>query len=129
MKQMVQYPQAVWNGKETIPGGGLPYPQFWLSGDRPKFHPGPTPLLYEAQQSPLYYWLMLPVFNAAGGTDHLANSVSVLRLVNVGFRRGRAGGDSGVGGTGLPPASICNGHRPLGRIASVAFVELHARCE
>ncbi|MGD0766669.1 MAG: hypothetical protein ABSB42_00440 [Tepidisphaeraceae bacterium] len=85
MKQVVQYPQAVWNGKETIPGGGQPYPQFWLGNDRPKFHPGPTPLLYEAQQSPLYYWLMLPIFNAAGGTDHLAESVSVLRLVNVGF--------------------------------------------
>ncbi|MGD0387781.1 MAG: hypothetical protein ABSC42_02405 [Tepidisphaeraceae bacterium] len=85
MEQMMQYPQAVWNGKETIPGGGQPYPQFWLNNDRPKFHPGTTPPLYEAQQAPLYYWLMLPIFNAAGGTDHLAASVSVLRLVNVGF--------------------------------------------
>jgi hypothetical protein len=85
MEQVVKYPQAVWNGKETIPGGGQPYPQFWLDNDRPKFRPGPTPPLYEAQQAPLYYWLMLPIFKAAGGTDHTADSVSVLRLVNVGF--------------------------------------------
>jgi 4-amino-4-deoxy-L-arabinose transferase-like glycosyltransferase len=85
MEQVAQYPQPVWNGKETIPGGGKTYSQFWLNSDRPKFHPGPPPPLYEAQQAPLYYWLMLPIFNAAGGTDHTAVSVSVLRLVNVGF--------------------------------------------
>jgi len=85
MKQVVLYPQAEWADKQTIGAGGQLYPQFWLSSDRPKFRPGPTPPLYEAQQSPLYYWLMLPIFNAAGGTEHSAVSISVLRLVNVGF--------------------------------------------
>ena len=85
MEQVTQYPQSESAEKQTIGAGAQPYPQFWLSGDRPKYHPGPPPPLYEAQQAPLYYWLMLPIFNAAGGTDHTANSVSVLRLVNVGF--------------------------------------------
>jgi len=85
MRQVMQYPQSEWAEKQTIDAGAQPYPQFWLSSDRPKFHPGRTPPLYEAQQAPFYYWLMLPIFNAAGGTDHTAISVSVLRLVNVGF--------------------------------------------
>jgi hypothetical protein len=85
MQQVILYPQSEWAEKQTIGAGGEPYWQFWHNNQSPKFRPGPTPILYEAQQSPLYYWLMRPVFNAAGGVDHSAKCVSVLRLVNVGF--------------------------------------------
>lgn len=83
MKQIVQYPQSYWANQQTMGSGAQPYEQFWLAAESPKFVPGPTPILYEAQQGPLYYWLMLPIFNAAGGTDRMTVSVSVLRLVNV----------------------------------------------
>ena len=86
MKEVVQFPQSDFAEEQTGGSGALSYDQFWLARERPKFVSGsPLPDLYEAQQGPAYYWLMLPIFDVAGGTNDLALSVSVLRLVNVAF--------------------------------------------
>jgi hypothetical protein len=86
MEKIVQYPQPALAQEQMTESGALTYKEFWLSTNRPKFMVGsPLPRLYEAQQGPAYYWLMLPIMDAAGGTNHLTLDVSVLRLVNVGF--------------------------------------------
>jgi hypothetical protein len=86
MEKVVHYPQSDYAEQQTVGSGALNYKQFWLARGGPNFVVGSRlPHLYQAQQGPAYYWLMLPIFYVAGGTNHLALSVSVLRLVNVAF--------------------------------------------
>jgi hypothetical protein len=86
MEKVVQYPQPELAQAQMAGSGALTYNEFWLAKDSPKFVPGSSlPRLYEAQQGPAYYWLMLPILDAAGGTNHLILGITVLRLVNVAF--------------------------------------------
>jgi len=85
IQQAVRFPCV--KDTQLLASNGWDFDRYWLFREQPKLNPQapPPPLLYEAQQGPLYYWLMLPIFNLAGGTNDLAVTVSVLRLMNVAF--------------------------------------------
>jgi hypothetical protein len=67
------------------PWGAVTYAQYWTSGPAPATDGGRSIILYEAQQPPLYYRLMAPIYRLCGGRGNLRLAVSVLRLVNVAF--------------------------------------------
>lgn len=84
-------PQSHNASTQLIGRGTVDYWQYWAEmesdstappRDLRAVHPLP---LYEAQHSPFAYWLMVPVFQAAGGAHDLRLSVTCLRLVNLLF--------------------------------------------
>jgi hypothetical protein len=65
--------------------GAATYSQYWKSGSLPSVAGDAPIILYEAQQPPLYYRLMAPVYRLCGGRENLRLTVSMLRLINVVF--------------------------------------------
>jgi hypothetical protein len=65
--------------------GAATYSQYWRSGPLPAVAGDAQTILYEAQQPPLYYRLMAPVYRLCGGRGNLRLAVSILRLINVAF--------------------------------------------
>ena len=65
--------------------GAATYSQYWKSGPLPDLSGDAPFMIYEAQQPPLYYRLMAPVYRLCGGRTNLRLAVSILRLINVAF--------------------------------------------
>jgi len=70
---------------QTSQTGSVGYQEFWDSGPS-----GYTPDhrdvgIYQAQHGSLYYRLVYPLFVATGGVNNLAQSIALLRLVNLLF--------------------------------------------
>jgi len=88
MREVVRWPQSQYTMQRLAPSGALAYEQYWSSSAPPRLDlqwSATHPLLYEAQQPPVYHWLMWPIYRMAGGTENLGRAVSVLRLVNLGI--------------------------------------------
>jgi hypothetical protein len=77
-------PQGV---TQLLAVGGVEYQTYWTlreANQAPRLRrPHPPVLLYEAQHPSLYYRLMAPIFQVAGGLDDLRNSVSAVRAVDA----------------------------------------------
>jgi hypothetical protein len=65
--------------------GAATYAQYWATGPLPVTAGDAPVFLYEAQQPPLYYRLMAPIYRWCGGRENLRLAVSMLRLINVAF--------------------------------------------
>ena len=77
-------PQPVHMLSQTAGSGAVGYADFWKGGpllpDSPRVR---RTSLYQAQQGPLYYRLVAPVYRAVGGASELPRSIAVLRCVNL----------------------------------------------
>jgi hypothetical protein len=83
LRAVARFPRAEEEPLESY--GAVTYSQYWKSGPLPD-RSGDAPFsIYEAQQPPLYYRLMAPVYRLCGGRADLRLAVSILRLINVAF--------------------------------------------
>jgi hypothetical protein len=80
--QVVRWPQSIPAVMQLGGAGAVDYQTYWRLTAPPPYQPQPV-RFYEAQQPPVYYWLMIPIYRLAGGADHAALAVAVLRLVNL----------------------------------------------
>lgn len=59
------------------------YRDYWAGQRTPAWAARIPTDIYEAQQTPLYYWMAAPLYRACGGRQNLVRAVAVLRLVNL----------------------------------------------
>jgi len=86
LREVVKFPHGSRALDQLRASGALGHAEFWARSAPPAFDEAAAPIrLYQAQHAPLYYRAVAPLFAAAGGIEHLARSVAVLRLVNVGL--------------------------------------------
>jgi 4-amino-4-deoxy-L-arabinose transferase-like glycosyltransferase len=80
---MVSLPHSRLGAEQMVHAGAKDYSTFW-EGERPTVRADAGPVaLYQAQQAPLYYWLMSPPWQLMRGSENLLAAVTVLRLINV----------------------------------------------
>ena len=83
LEKLVKLPQPRPMTDQTKGTGALDYDSFHRQG-QPAYRSGHEDIpLYQAQHGSLYYRLMLPVFQIAGGIENLTQSIALLRLVNL----------------------------------------------
>ncbi len=92
LSELVKFPQPEVVSKDKLrEAGAVDYSTFWnhhgsngriRSSEDVQSHPV---LLYQAQHSPFFYRLAVPLFVAMGGVQNLRWSVAGLRLINVGL--------------------------------------------
>src|ERR1700722_6291719 len=86
IEAVIQFPQNSFARDQLASQGAVDYLQYWRATAPIHLNPqAGRVFIYEAQHPPIYYWLMGPIYHAAGGSAHLAAAVCVLRLVNVGI--------------------------------------------
>jgi len=84
MEAVIHLPQGRLEVSQIAAYGAVDYERYWKATLPIQYvQPIPRQTIYEAQHPPIYYWLMVPFYRAAGGPANLIASVSVLRLVNV----------------------------------------------
>jgi hypothetical protein len=84
IKAAIRLPQSGLGYAQLRDAGAREYAYYWGNPHPIVFNASaPRITLYEAQHPPVYYWLMAPIYRAAGGAARLAVAVSLLRLVNV----------------------------------------------
>ena len=92
LSELVKFPQPAGAIKDTLRGiGAVDYSTFWNRlGSTSEWRSSEdvrsrTVLLYQAQHSPFFYRLAVPLFVTLGGVQNLRWSVAGMRLMNIGL--------------------------------------------
>ncbi len=81
---LVSMPHSALGVSQLADLGARDYEAFWSQIAPPRVNPDARPIrLYQAQQSPLYYWCMVPIYAWCGGADRVLGVITILRLMNI----------------------------------------------
>lgn len=81
---LVRYPHPPFGAEQVRRLGGVDYEQYWSLNEPPTLVPDARDLpLYQAQQPPLYYRLVAPLYAGLKADGGMLPAITGLRLVNV----------------------------------------------